>query len=185
VPQRLSGRWSLYSSNEELFRIWLEHFYVWMGLVSWEMLCRTERLISCPNFFRFSVWKEMREWTDNTTGFFFAASWYGSLYVCRCLVNTSRHHLDIEGILLKFSGLQNADLFRQPPVRLRSRGKNFRTCSTLQHTIFCNTLPWSTDVRISYSSLKLYQHRPQVAWKGINHFRNLLNRFKVYSHCNF
>ena len=27
---------------------------------------------------------------------------------------------------------------------------------------------------------KLYQRRPQIAWKGTNHFRNLINRFKIY-----
>ena len=27
---------------------------------------------------------------------------------------------------------------------------------------------------------KLYQRGPQIAWKGISHFRNLKNRFKIY-----
>ena len=51
---------------------------------------------------------------------------------------------------------------------------------TYIRTYILNTLPWSADERISYSSLKLYQHRPQVAWKGINHFRNLLSTGSKY-----
>lgn len=27
---------------------------------------------------------------------------------------------------------------------------------------------------------KSYQHRPQIAWKGMSHFRSVLNRFKIY-----
>ena len=27
---------------------------------------------------------------------------------------------------------------------------------------------------------ELYQHRPQIAWKGMSHFGSLLNRFNIY-----
>ncbi len=35
---------------------------------------------------------------------------------------------------------------------------------------------WARKRRVK----KLYQHRPQIAEKGISHFRSLLNRFKTY-----
>ena len=47
-----------------------------------------------------------------------------------------------------------------------------RDADFLQLSKICELRKTSTE--------KLYQHRPLVAWKGINHFRNLLNRFKKY-----
>ena len=33
---------------------------------------------------------------------------------------------------------------------------------------------------VTVQYVQLYQHRPQIAWKGISHFRNSLNGFRIY-----
>ena len=39
---------------------------------------------------------------------------------------------------------------------------------------------WQEGRNIHIYIYTLYQHRPQIAWKGISHVRSLLKRFKIY-----